>query len=143
MPKAQKNPGTVTDKWVTNIGQATPSITTGVNAVTEAPGAKAAAQKDKMRTKFLASIDSGKWESRVGAVPLGEWKANTISAIPNIAAGAQRKKGKYMKFATEFLPVAAQVSQQVAGMPHNTVEDAVARSAAAIRAFAAWGAARK
>lgn len=143
MPKAQKNPSTVTDKWVTNIGQATPSITAGVNAVTEAPGAKAAAQEQKMLTKVTASIQSGKWASRVQGVTLGDWKSNTIAAIPNIAAGAQRKKGKYMKFAQDFLPVAAQVSAQVAGMPHNTVEDAVARSAAAIRAFAAWGAQRK
>ena len=142
--KAQKNAGQVTDKWANNLGASSPSVTAGVNAVQTAPGAQAAARQALMKAKVNAAIDSGKWAARVSSVSLGDWKQKMLTkGVQRIASGAQDAKPKMQAFMTEFLPVAAQVSAQVDGMPKNSIEDSVARAGAAIRAFAQWGASRK
>jgi hypothetical protein len=116
----------------------------GANAVQTAPGAAAAAHQQLMLAKVTEAINSGKWAARVGAVPLSEWKSAYINkGIPRVASGAQAAAPKMQAFLQEFLPVAAAVSAQIDAMPKNTIEDSVARSAAAIRAFNQWGKGRK
>jgi len=116
----------------------------GANAVQTAPGVAAAAHQQLMLAKVTDAINSGKWASRVQAVPLSEWKAAYINkGIPRVASGAQAAAPKMQAFLQEFLPVAAAVSAQIDSMPKNTLDDSVARSAAAIRAFAAFGKSRK
>jgi len=144
MAKAQKNAQQVSQKWSRNLSGATQSITDGVNAVTQAPGVAAAAQQQAMLAKLTAAVQSGKWAARVSAVGLNDWKtAMTTKGIQRVASGAQAAEPKMAKFLTDFLPVAAQVSQEVSAMPKVTIEDSVNRSATAIRRFAAWGASRK
>lgn len=142
--KAQKNAASVAKKWVQNTSSASGAYTDGVNAVQVAPGQLAAAAAPKMLAKVTAAIQSGKYASRVGSVSLGSWKtAATQKGAQRLGPGAQASEGKMTSFLNDFLPVAAQVSQQVDSMPKMTIEDSVARAAAAIRAFAAWGASRK
>jgi len=144
MAKAQKQAATVTTKWVQNLGASGPSMQNGANAVQTAPGQLAAAAAPKMLQKVTAAIQSGKYAARVSSVTLGDWKQAYIQkGIPRVAQGAQQAAPKMQAFLQEFLPVAAAVSAQVDSMPKITIEDSVARSAAAIRAFAAWGASRK
>lgn len=142
--KAQKNASSVAKKWSQNLGASTTSITEGVNAVQVAPGVAAASRQALLKSRLNAAIDSGKWAARVQSVSLGDWKQSmTTKGIQRIASGAQAAEPKMTKFLNDFLPVAAQVSAQVDSMPKNSIEDSVARAGAAIRAFAAWGAARK
>lgn len=144
MAKAQKNPGQVATKWSQNLSASTTSIQNGVNAVQVPPGQVAAERQALMKAKLNAAIDSGKWASRVSGVTLGEWKAAMLNkGVQRVASGAQAAQPKMQAFLSEFLPVAAQVSQAVDAMPKNTIEDSVARAGAAIRAFAQWGASRK
>lgn len=144
MAKAPKPAAQVAQKWAQNLGASTTSIQNGVNAVQTAPGQIAASRQALMKAKLNAAIDSGKWASRVGNVSLSDWKSAMLNkGVQRVASGAQAAQPKMQAFLTDFLPVAAQVSQTVDAMPKNTIEDSVARAGAAIRAFAQWGASRK
>lgn len=121
-----------TQKWVTNIGQATERITSGVQAVQTAPGQAAAAAHQKWLTRVQESAD--KWRKRVGSVSLQDWQQSMISVgIPRIAQGAQAKQGKMEAFMNDFLPYLAQGVSRVEGMPSVTLEDNINRAVAMIR----------
>ena len=137
---AQKNPQQVAQKWARNLGAATQDITDGVNSVQTAPTQQAAAAKNTMLAKLTQSVNNGKWERGLARVSLQDWKTAMISkGVQRVASGAQSAEPKMAKFMSDFLPVAQQVSQQVKAMPKITIEDSIARSAAAIRAFKAFG----
>ena len=141
---AQKNPQTVAQKWSRNLGAATQDITDGVNAVQTAPTQQAANAKATMIAKLTQAVNNGKWERGLARVSLQDWKTAMIQkGVQRVASGAQSAEPKMAAFMTQFLPVAQQVSQQVKSMPKITVEDSIARSAAAIRAFKAFGDQRK
>lgn len=121
-----------TEKWVTNIGNATARITSGVQGVQTAPGTKAAAAYQKWLARVQESAD--KWRQRVGSVSLQEWQNAMINVgIPRIAQGAQAKKGKMEAFMGQFLPYLEQGVQKVDAMPSVTLEDNINRAVAMIR----------
>jgi len=106
----------------------------GVEAVTEAPGAKAAASADKMRARLVESIDSGKWQRRVGAVTLDDWKTAMLSkGVARVPAGIDAAAGKTKKFATQLLAHETTLKDSVDKMPDLTLEDSIARATAWIR----------
>lgn len=121
-----------TEKWVTNIGQATARITSGVQAVQTSPGQQAAAAHQKWLTRVQESAD--KWRQRVGSVSLQDWQNAMINVgIPRIAQGAQAKQAKMEAFMNDFLPYLSQGVQRVEGMPSVTLEDNINRAVAMIR----------
>lgn len=121
-----------TQKWVTNIGQATERITAGVRAVQTAPGQAAAAAHQKWLTRVQESAD--KWRQRVGSVSLQDWQDSMVNVgIPRIAQGAQAKQGKMEGFMTEFLPFLTQGVQKIEAMPSVTLEDNINRAVQMIR----------
>lgn len=129
---AQKDPAAVAQKWASNLGAATQSITDGVNAVSTAPGAAAARQKQAWVQRTTASAD--KWAARVSAVTLEDWRSATITkGIPRVASGAQQAQPKMQQFMQEFLPHVERVAQQVRAMPKLSLEDSIARATAQIR----------
>jgi hypothetical protein len=121
-----------TQKWVTNIGQATERITSGVQAVQTAPGQKAAAAHQKWLTRVQESAD--KWRQRVGSVSLQDWQNAMVNVgIPRIAQGAQAKQGKMKAFMDDFLPYLQNGVSKVEAMPSVTLEDNINRAVAMIR----------
>lgn len=130
-------PDQATAKWVSRLSASTPQITTGVNAVTVAPGQLAAAQSAKWLAKVTAA--QNKWKARVGSVPLSAWQSSMINVgIPRIAQGAQAKQGKFTTFMSQFLPYLARGQTTVHAMPNVTLEDAINRAVAMIRYNAAF-----
>lgn len=130
-----KDPATISARWAQNLGGATQKIQDGVNAVTTAPGAKAAAAQAKYLAGVQAKAD--KWKTRVGAVSLAEWQAAmTQKGLPRIAQGAQASQGKFQNFMAQFLPYVESQAATVRQMPNLTLEDSVNRAAAMIRANA-------
>lgn len=124
-------------KWQQRLSAATTEIAAGVDAVTTAPGAAAAAQRAKWLAKVTASQD--KWARNVARVSLDDWKtAMKTTGVQRVAQGAQAKQGKVESFLAEFLPYVAQGASQVRRMPGTTVEDGIARAAAMIRHNAAF-----
>lgn len=122
-------------KWAQNLSRSTDSIKAGVQAVQEAPTARAARSLDKARMNYNQAIDSGRMARSLQAVTLSDWQQAFINkGIPRIQSGAAAGQSKYQQFAAQFYPIMDQVSQQVKGMPNVTTEDALARVRVAIEA---------
>ncbi|MGH7744670.1 MAG: hypothetical protein ACREQ5_07630 [Candidatus Dormibacteria bacterium] len=133
----RSNPADATKKWVQNIGQATDRITRGVQAVSVAPGQKAAAQSAKWLQRVTASQD--KWRTRVASVSLSDWQNAMINVgIPRVAQGAQAKQAKMQDFMTSFLPYLATGVARIDAMPSVTLEDSINKAVAMIRHNAAF-----
>ena len=118
-----------TSRWVTGMTGATARITTGVDAVTVAPGQKAAAQKAKWIAALSSPTIQNKWEANVKSVDLATWQnlMKTVG-IPRIAAGAQAKQGKYEAFAAKFYPFLTNVVNQIDNMDSTTFAARVQRA---------------
>lgn len=134
---ANLDPQKATAKWVANLSASTPSITAGVNDVTEAPGAAAARQVQTWLARIQAS--AGKWQKNVAAVTLQEWqKAMLDYGVPRIAQGAQAKQAKYTAFAQSFFPYLAQGQAKVKAMPKMNLNDGIQRAVTMIQHNAAY-----
>lgn len=106
-------PAQIADKWASNLSNATSSITAGVNGVTEAPGAKAAAAADYWLARTQAAKQ--KFITKSGAVTLQQWKDAMLNiGVPRVASGASANKPKMAAFMQTFLPF---VKQGVAQLP--------------------------
>lgn len=90
--KVKVNEQQFADRWERGLQGASQRIQEGVNAVTEAPGKKAAAQKQLWLTNVQNSAD--KWEQNV-QVPLEDWRSAMIQkgipALQNSIALAKPK----------------------------------------------------
>lgn len=131
------------DEFVSNhatgLANATEKITKGVNAVTEAPGVKAAAAKDKMRAKLLAKIDDGTWEKNTRAVSVADWKSKMINkGIPAISTGVTEAADKIRNFASQLLPAVEKAQASIATMPSTTLDQNIARMTKYVREMATF-----
>jgi hypothetical protein len=132
-----KDPTAVATKWHTNFSAAGPSITAGVQAVTIAPGIKAAAAKALWLAKVTASVD--KWAKNVSAVSLSSWQNDMLTkGLQRLATGATAGQPKVAAFMSQFLPYIDRNKAVIDGMDKSTVEAAIAKAAAQIRWNAAF-----
>lgn len=115
----------ITEKWAQRTSGATQQVIEGVQRVTEAPGVKAARQRQVWLNNLQAKAD--KWENNVKAVTLQSWQASTVQGAQRIAAGVNAKKGKMEGFLNEFLPFVEQVQRKVDAMPSGSLEQNLAR----------------
>ena len=128
------SPQEIADKWKRNTTAAIPSYKSGVMAVTVSPMQKAAAQSERYVEGVRKSVESGKWQAGLLGRTLQDWQARTAGAgAERIARGAMDAVPAVVSFQTQLAPVVARIKQAVAQMPKGTVEDSIARSAAAIR----------
>jgi len=130
------NAQSITEKWAQRTSGATQQVIEGVQRVTEAPGAKAARQKQVYLANVQAKAD--KWERNVSAVPLSEWQAATAQGAQRIAAGVQAKKGKMEGFLREFIPHIEATQQRVNAMPRGSFEQNIARMVENARGMASF-----
>lgn len=119
-------PTQVADKWAQRMSASSQQIADGVNRVTQAPGAKAAAAKNLWLQRLTAKADH--WAARVGSVTVDQWKAATIAGIPRIAQGAQAKKGKVEAFMGQLLPYIEAGQGKIASMPKGDINASMARA---------------
>lgn len=131
------DPTAATSKWVSRMQAASQQITEGVNAVTEAPGAKAAKQVSVWLAKLQASQQ--KWARNVSAVTLSEWQTAMINrGIPAINAGVTAKQDNYAKFAAKFYPYLTAGKAKINAMPKTTLAEGIAKAVAQIQYNAAY-----
>lgn len=116
------------EKWARRLSGATDDIRKGVEAVTEAPGRKAAAKKAKWVAKMTAAETQEKWARNVGAIPLEEWRAQVINkGIPRVSAGVEGARDKMTKFGEQLLAYQSTLLTKVSAMPDVTLADSEAR----------------
>jgi hypothetical protein len=128
----------ISQKWLTNFESATTAMTQGVQAVNQAPGAKAAAAAQLWITRLQQA--QTKWANRVAAVTLAEWQQAMITlGIPRAQQGAQQKQGNYTNFITAYLQFLQTAVPTVQAMPKGTLQQGIARASAMITASYNWG----
>jgi hypothetical protein len=128
----------ITQKWVTNFGNAGTAMQQGVMAVNQAPGPKAAAAAQLWISRLQQS--QTKWANRVGAVTLGEWQtAMTTLGIPRAQQGVQEKQNKYLTFITQYMQFLQGALPSIQAMPKGTLAQGIARSTAMITASYQFG----
>jgi hypothetical protein len=126
MPKL--TPEEFAEKHARRLKASVDDIRNGVSRVNEAPGVKAAEKKDKMLQNVTRAIQEGKWEQRVKAVTLDEWKTKMIDkGLNRIAAGIDAAKDKQVDFARQLLEYQTGLQNKVNKMPDLTLEDSLNR----------------
>uniref|UniRef100_A0A6M3LPC9 Uncharacterized protein n=1 Tax=viral metagenome TaxID=1070528 RepID=A0A6M3LPC9_9ZZZZ len=137
MARINITPEQFAEKHARRLTGALEDMRRGVEAVTEAPGKRAAAKADKMRAGIVRSLDDGTWARRVGAVTLEEWKRSMLDkGLNRVAAGVEGSRDKVQAFATQLLAHEATLQDTVTKMPDLTLEDSVARMTAWVRGMA-------
>lgn len=124
-----KTPQQVAQKWATNLGSATQAIKDGVNAVTESPTAKAAANPQAFLNGVQNAVNSGKWATKLQAVSLPAWQAAMITkGVPRVATGATAAIPKMQNAMTQLLPYIQNVVSSLP--PRGDKQQNIARSQA-------------
>lgn len=100
----------------------------GVENVTEAPGAKAAAKADKWHASISSDRTKQKWRKNVAAVTLEAWKVDMLTkGVDRIPAGVDAAKDKVIAFAGKLFEHQNTGLRQLEGMNDVTLEDSIAR----------------
>ena len=125
---ARVNPQEYVDKHARRLKASVEDIRHGVQRVTEAPGAKAAASIDQMRSGINEAVDDGRWESAVSNVSLNDWRQATLEkGLGRISAGIENSRAKNLVKAQNLLAAVDEVSAEVQNMPKGTIDDSVNR----------------
>lgn len=125
---ARLTPEEYADKQARNLKNSIQDIRDGIGRVTVAPGRAAGAAQDRMRTKLLESIDSGRWKTKVEAVTLTEWQDAALNkGVDRIAGGIDAARDKQVQMAGRLLPIVDAAAARARAMPKNTLQDSIAR----------------
>jgi len=104
-------------RWESGMRAAGTRIESGVNAVTDAPGAKAAARADFWLSQVNASKD--KWAKNTAAVSLSTWKETMIKkGIPALQNAVGLAKPKVVAVASKLIPA---INDAISTMPARGV----------------------
>lgn len=132
---AKVTPQEFADKWARRTRAATQDYITGVQRVTQAPGAQAAAAKALWASRIAESLD--KWAREVGSVSLSDWQQAAVQlGAQRIGQGVDAATPDMAAIATQLLGAVDAAANKVKGMPKTTLEDRIARSAAFQREMA-------
>lgn len=99
-----------------------------------APSAKAIEAKEKLKRKWIESIDKGIWENALKKYTLDQWKRDMMEkGIPRIPDGAEKSKDKVREFSAKLLPYIESGLAKLKEMPSVTLEDNIRRATEWIR----------
>lgn len=122
--KTLPTPQEIASKQITNVSASTDAYRKGIQRVTVAPGAAAAAKRDKYLNGVTSNVD--KWAANVSKVTLQQWSQAALDKGANrLGTGISAARDKITAFWTDFLPYLSNVQSQVAAMPSDTFEQRV------------------
>ncbi|KKK47614.1 hypothetical protein LCGC14_3153420 [marine sediment metagenome] len=118
----------ISEKWGRNLKHSVPDIQKGLDAVTEAPSAKAIEKQEKMLANLTEAVNNGTWAARLGRVSLQEWKEKTKKKVAErMSGGVDGAMGKRKEFDNYLVAELNSVLPEIANMDDLTLEDSVAR----------------
>jgi len=122
-----RTPEQIADKHIRNLSASLEDIRAGVQAVTEAPGLKAAKSREKWLQRTRESAD--KWEENVASVPLDSWQRSTIEkGVDRIPQGAAASRQKQIQFHTQLQAFRRNsVEPELSRLPDTTLENRLQR----------------
>ena len=125
---AKLTPEQYAEKQARNLKNSLPDIRSGIERVSQAPGAAAAAAQTRMKDNLNKAIDDGRWAAKVRGVTLEEWKnAALTKGVDRIAQGIDQAHDKQVQMAGRLLAAVDASAQQVRTMPRGTISDSIAR----------------
>lgn len=125
---AKVTPEEYADKLVRRLSGAMADIAAGVQKVTEAPTAKAAAKQEKMLQRLTAKVQDGTWANRLRAVTLEQWRDKMLNVgVPRISAGIEANRAKVAEFARQLLAYQDNLQNKIKSMPDLTLEQNIQR----------------
>lgn len=135
--KVRMSAADISKKWVERTSAASTAYTNGVNAVSESPTAKAAANLDKALAGYTKAINSGKMAKTLNNVSLADWKSKTTGVgAQRLATGVQAALPKRQKFDAALVNHLNAELPTIDAMKVYTLEDGINKAAAMIRAMA-------
>ena len=125
---AKLTPEQYAEKQARNLKNSLPDIRSGIERVSPAPGAAAAAAQTRMKDNLNKAIDDGRWAAKVRGVTLEEWKQAALTkGVDRIAQGIDQAHDKQVQMAGRLLAAVDASAQQVRTMPKGTISDSIAR----------------
>jgi len=115
-------------RWVSGMQGASARYTSGVQAVTVSPTAKAAQAVDTWANNVANSRD--RFVRGLNKVSLADWQTAAAAGAANLGTGAQRKQQKFLEATQTNFQNMASVVSQVDSMPKSTYADRRARALA-------------
>ena len=131
-------PASRAEKWARRTSAAGADWQAGVQAVTDAPGAKAAAQADAWQQRLSLPETKEKFRRGVGSVPLEEWKTKTAAASGRFTGGATAAQDKMARHQQNVEAHMEAGLRQLNQMPNVTLEDRINRTAFWMRHMASY-----
>ena len=118
------------EKHARKLKGATADIKAGVEALTEAPGKKAAEAKDVYVAKMTDSATHDRWARNVSKVTLEDWKKDmTEKGIGRISAGLDRSKGKIADFGGKLISFIKSAKPEFDKKRPLTLDEAASKAA--------------
>lgn len=134
---AKVTPQQFQEKHARRLKGSIEDIRNGIERVSTAPTAQAAAKAEKMKARLVESIDNGKWANNLRKVTLEDWKASMRDkGISRISGGIDGAAAKVQDFASQLLPAIDAAKAGISNMPDLTLEDSIARMTAFTRQMA-------
>lgn len=133
--KVRVDPTTGSQNWQSGFGASGAKYQRGVEGVTTAPNAKAAAALPRWVASVTSKSVQDKYVSKNQAVSLSDWQNATVTyGVPNLSRGAAKGQSKYATFATKFYPFLSSNLSKVNAMPNVTLQDRIAKAVALMQA---------
>ncbi len=132
-----RTPEEVAEKYARNTANAVPEYTKGVERVEIAPGVAAAAKADKYLSGVMQSFNEGKWQERVAAVTVEEWREKTLSkGVSRYQEGTQAAQANVAAFHGELQEFRRGLDTELNRMPDSTQEQRLSKMMANARGMA-------
>lgn len=127
------NAGQWASNWAAGYSAAGAKMSKGADDLQVAPGVSATDPdvEQKMKNKWLAAYNSGKWHNATVSVSLADWRnAYKSKGIPNAQNSIPLAKVEVSNYAQKAIPVYNSILQNIDAMPKVTLQDSIARAAA-------------
>ena len=125
---ARLTPEEYASKQARNLKNSLPDIRSGIERVSTAPGASAAAAQSRMKDNLIRSIDDGRSAAKVRGVSLEEWKTAALTkGVDRIAQGIDQAHDKQVQMAGRLLAAVDSAAQKSNALPKGTIQDSIAR----------------